>query len=50
MKVYEVHDSYGVIVDMCKTRELANKVRDYLGAGHYVTPYEVRETLDNNQK
>jgi hypothetical protein len=30
-------------------RKDANKVRDYLGAGHFVTEYEVKESIENNK-
>lgn len=50
MKVYIVQDYANVIMGVYAHRKDANKVRDYLGAGQFVTEYEVRETLDNNQK
>lgn len=49
-KVYVVQDYANIIMGVYSKRKDANKVRDYLGAGHFVTEYEVRETLDNNQK
>lgn len=50
MKVYIVQDFANVIMGVYAKRKDANKVRDYLGAGHFVTEYEVKESIDNNQK
>ena len=49
-KVYVVQDYANVIMGVYSKRSTANKVRDYLGAGHFVTEYEVKESVDNNQK
>lgn len=50
MKVYIVQDYANVIMGVYSRRKDANKVRDYLDAGHFVTEYEVKESIDNNQK
>lgn len=47
MKVYIVQDPYHFIDGVYASRKLANKVRDYLGAGHFVTEYEVKTEITN---
>ena len=49
MKVYIVQDYANVIMGVYSKRKDANKVRDYLGAGHFVTEYEVKTTIENNK-
>ena len=45
MKVYIVQDYANVIIGVYAKRKDANKVRDYLGSGHFVTEYEVNESI-----
>lgn len=47
MKVYVVQDYACVIMGVYASRKLANKVRDYLGEGHFVTEYEVKTEINN---
>jgi len=47
MKVYIVQDYANVIMGVYAHRKDANKVRDYLGAGHFVTEYEVKTEISN---
>lgn len=47
MKVYIVQDYANVIMGVYSKRKDANKVRDYLGAGHFVTEYEVKTEISN---
>jgi hypothetical protein len=47
MKVYIVQDYANVIMGVYAHRNDANKVRDYLGAGHFVTEYEVKTEITN---
>lgn len=47
MKVYIVQDYANVIMGVYASRKLANKVLDYLGAGHFVTEYEVKTEISN---
>ena len=49
MKVYIVQDPYHFIDGVYSKRKDANKVRDYLGAGHFVTEYEVKDSIENNK-
>ena len=46
MKVYAVHDPYNFVVGVYSKKSLAVKARDFLGAGHYVTAYEVKESIE----
>jgi len=46
-KVYVVQDYANVIMGVYSNRKDANKVRDYLGAGHFVTEYEVKTEISN---
>jgi hypothetical protein len=47
MKVYIVQDYANVIMGVYAHRKDANKVSDYLGAGHFVTEYEVKLEISN---
>lgn len=47
MKVYIVQDYANVIMGVYSKRSTANKVRDYLGTGHFVTEYEVKTEISN---